>query len=100
MADSFDWDDFNTAHIAEHGVSRMEAEEACTNKPIAIEYTTRNGEERFVQIGETLAGRVLLVVSTSRNSLTRVITAHDVDLSKRTSYALKRDLQYGKENSS
>ena len=96
----FDWDDANATHVAEHKVSPLEAEEASTNKPIAVEYATRNGEERFVQIGETLAGRVLLVVSTSRNGLTRVITAHDVDLSKRKSYALKRDLQYAKENSS
>jgi uncharacterized DUF497 family protein len=97
---SFDWDEANIAHIAKHNVSPLEAEEAATHRPIAIEYLTRNGEERFVQIGETLAGRVLLIATTPRNGLIRVITAHDVDLSKRTSYILRRDLQYGKENSS
>ncbi len=96
----FDWDEFNIAHIAEHNVLPAEAEEACTNKPVALYFADRNGEERFVQIGETLAGRVLQVVTTLRNDLTRVVTAHDVDLSKRATYALRRDLQYGKENSS
>ena len=96
----FDWDEFNIAHIAEHNVSSLEAEEACTHKPVALYSSFRNGEQRFVQIGETLAGRVLLVVTTPRNDLTRVVTAHDVDLSKRATYALRRDLQYGKENSS
>lgn len=58
----FDWDDVNTEHIAQHKVSRTEAEEASTYKPIALGYTTRNGEDRFVQLGETLAGRVLMIV--------------------------------------
>ena len=96
----FDWDKANIAHIARHNVTPQEVEEVATYKPIAIGYITKNGEERFVQIGETLAGRVLLVVTTPRNGLIRVITAHDVDLSKRKSYVLKRDLQYGKENPS
>jgi uncharacterized DUF497 family protein len=98
----FDWDNANTAHIAEHNVSPSEAEEACTHKPVALYYSFRNGEQRFVRLGETLSGRVLLVVTTYRNELTRVITAHAVDLSKRKFYALRRDIQYAdpEENSS
>ena len=97
----FDWDEANIAHIAEHNVLPHEAEEAATFKPVALYAALRNGEERFVQIGETHAGRVLLIVTTPRNDRTRVITAHDVDLSKRRSYALRRDVQYGdrEENS-
>lgn len=90
----FDWDEHNIAHIAEHKVIPQEAEEAATFKPVALYATLRNGEERFVQIGETCAGRVLLVVTTQRNGMTRVITAHDVDLSKRRAYALRRAIQY------
>lgn len=90
----FDWDEANIAHIAEHNVLPHEAEEAATFKPVALYAAFRSGEERFVQIGETCAGRVLLVVTTPRNGKTRVVTAHDVDLSKRRSYALRRDLQY------
>jgi uncharacterized DUF497 family protein len=91
----FDWDEANISHIAVHNVLPHEAEEAATFKPVALYAVSRNGEERFIQIGETYAGRVLLVVTTSRNGDTRVVTAHDVDLSKRRSYALRRDLQYG-----
>ena len=91
----FDWDEANIAHIAEHNVLPHEAEEAATFKPVALYAALRNGEERFVQIGKTHAGRVLLIVTTPRNDRTRVITAHDVDLSKRRSYALRRDVQYG-----
>jgi len=90
----FDWDEFNIAHIAMHNVTPQEAEEAATFKPVALYATLRNGEERFVQIGETYAGRILLVVTAPRNGKTRVITAHDVDLSRRRSYALRRDVQY------
>jgi uncharacterized DUF497 family protein len=97
----FDWDEANIAHIAEHNVTPHEAEEAATFKPVALYAALKNGEERLVQIGETYAGRVLMVVTTPRNGKTRVVTAHDVDLSKRRSYALRRDVQYGdqEENS-
>jgi uncharacterized DUF497 family protein len=91
----FDWDAANIAHIAEHNVTPQEAEEAATYKPVALYMAFRNGEERFVQIGETYAGRVLLIVTTPRDDKTRVVTAHDVDLSKRRSYGLRRDVQYG-----
>jgi len=30
----FDWDEFNIAHIARHGVKPHEAEEVVTNEPI------------------------------------------------------------------
>jgi uncharacterized DUF497 family protein len=98
----FAWDEFNIAHIADHDVEPVEAEEAATYKPVALSMTTRNGEERFAQIGETYSGRILLVVTTHRDGMVRVITAHDVDLSKRNSYALRRDVQYGEseENTS
>ena len=97
----FEWDEANTSHIAEHNVLPHEAEEAATFKPVALYAALRSGEERLIQIGETYAGRVLLVITTQRDGRTRVVTAHDVDLSKRTSYALRRDVQYAdrEENS-
>jgi uncharacterized DUF497 family protein len=102
MSISFESDAANIAHIAEHDVLQHEAEEAATYKPVALPMALRNGEERFVQIGETYSGRILLVVTTPRTGMTRVVTAHDVDLSKRKFYALRRDVQYGdrEENSS
>jgi uncharacterized protein len=71
----FDWDDFNTAHIAKHGVEPHEAEEVISNNPIDLSEVVRNGEERFEQIGETDKGRILRVVTTLRNGNVRFITA-------------------------
>jgi len=77
----FDWDEANIAHIAEHNVLPPEAEEACTHKPVALYFSSRNGEQRFVQIGETLAGRVLLelqrlgTISRASSLLTMSISA-------------------------
>jgi hypothetical protein len=75
MSDFFDWDEFNTAHIAKHGVEPHEAEEVVTNDPIDLSVSLRNGEERTEQIGETANGRILRVVTTLRNGNIRVITA-------------------------
>ncbi len=71
----FEWDDAHLSHIAEHGISAKEAEEVLRNKPLDLEMQTRNGEERIVQVGETDAGRVLVVVNTFRRERVRVVTA-------------------------
>ncbi len=71
----FDWDEFNIAHIARHGVKPHEAEEVVTNEPIDLAVKIRNGEERTEQVGETVTGRILQVVTTIRNSRIRVVTA-------------------------
>ena len=94
----FDWNEANIGHIADHNVLPHEAEEAATYKPVALYMAVRKGEERFVQVGETLSGRILLVITTPRNGMTRVVTAHDVDLGKRKFYTLRRDAQYGNGN--
>jgi uncharacterized DUF497 family protein/predicted DNA binding CopG/RHH family protein len=73
----FDWDDENRTHIAAHSVSCGEAEQVINNQPFDVRFQTVNGEERFVQLGETNAGRILVVVSTWREVLIRVITAFD-----------------------
>jgi hypothetical protein len=72
----FDWDKANIAHIAAHGVLPQEAEEVIANNPLDLSYEMQDGEPRFRQVGETSSGRVLLVVSTERRGVTRVITAH------------------------
>jgi predicted DNA binding CopG/RHH family protein/uncharacterized DUF497 family protein len=72
---SFDWDAANLAHIAEHGVARGEAEEAVSNRPIDMGHQTRHGEERLMQIGATLSGRVLVVITTRRGGK-RVLLRH------------------------
>jgi uncharacterized DUF497 family protein len=92
---SFDWDEANIAHIAEHDVEQVEAEEAVTYRPVFVQYLSRGGEDRFIQIGETLAGRILVVVVTPRKGLTRVVTAYPAKRAYREFYVLERDAQYG-----
>jgi len=75
MSILFDWDDANVTHIKQHGVTPKEAEEAVIRSPIDLQYQIRNGELRVVQIGETLGGRLLMVVSTMRGDKTRIVTA-------------------------
>jgi uncharacterized DUF497 family protein len=71
----FHWDEVNTRHIAKHGVTPPEAEQVVLNKPVDLEFQTGSGEERIVQLGETDEGRILVVVTTMRDDLIRVVTA-------------------------
>jgi uncharacterized DUF497 family protein len=47
----------------------------------------RNGEERTAQLGETDAGRVLLVITTWRDEKVRVVTAYPVGKKLRELYS-------------
>lgn len=58
----FDWDEQNIGHLARHHISPAEAEQVLFNRPRDIESQLRNGEERMTQVGETDAGRILIVV--------------------------------------
>ncbi len=71
----FNWDEENSGHLAKHEISSSEAEQVVLNRPIDLDSHLRNGEERTVQIGETDAGRILIVVSTMRGKKIRVVTA-------------------------
>jgi uncharacterized protein len=64
----FDWDEDNLKHVAEHGVEPFEAEEVVANDPLDLEEQFRNGEERLMQVGETNALRILVVITTWRGS--------------------------------
>ena len=71
----FIWDSANIDHIAAHAISTEEAEQVINNEPLDIERQFRNGETRFVHLGETLEGRVLFVIVTLRGENLRVVTA-------------------------
>ena len=71
----FDWDEANR-HIAEHEVSPDEAEQAIQNGPFEIDFQRYEEEDRTSEVGETDAGRILVVVSTMRGSALRVVTAY------------------------
>ncbi len=71
----FDWDEANIGHVARHGVTPEEAEQVITNDPVDLGIEIVEGEERFLNLGQTNAGRILLVVTTFRQERIRVITA-------------------------
>lgn len=75
----FEWDESNRRHIAEHRVRAEEAEGVILNNPADLERQNRNGEERILQVGETSAGRILVIVSTFSGRRIRVITAWDAN---------------------
>ncbi len=76
-AAEFDWDDANAGHIARHGVTPEEVEQAYTNHPLAVLATQdRGGETRVLCAGLTDSGRALQFVYTLRRGRIRVITAH------------------------
>lgn len=85
------WDVGNINHIARHDVSPEEAEQVLENDPFDITRYLRNGEERLNQVGETDAGRVLVVVTTQRGEDTRVVTAHPADRDMRALYAQMKE---------
>lgn len=87
----FLWDAGNIDHIARHNISPEEAEQVVENDPFDIARYLRNGEERLNQVGETNAGRVLVIVTTQRGEDTRVVTAHPADRDMRALYAQMKE---------
>jgi hypothetical protein len=77
---SFDWDQGNLDHIAQHGISREEAEQSLLGDLLDIELQideATESEEGLLQIGETAGGRILQLLTTWRNNKVRVISAWD-----------------------
>src|SRR5580693_4087488 len=70
----FDWDDANTAHLARHRVTPDEAEQVVLGASLPLKTEERSGEERNTELGETAAGRLLVVVWTWRRRKIRVVT--------------------------
>ena len=71
----FDWDEQNVRHLALHQISPAESEQVLEDRPRDFEIELRNGEDRVTQVGETNAGRILIVVSTLQDRKVRVVTA-------------------------
>ncbi len=88
----FDWDRANIEHIAKHGVTPAEAEQVVLNDPVDLTLQLRDGEERTPQIGETNAGRILVVITMWRNELIRVVTAFPAKSALRKFYATQKEM--------
>ena len=95
---SSDWDEANLGHVARHSVLPEEAEQVILNDPVGVGMEIVEGEERYLSLGATVQGRVLLVVTTWRESRARVNgvrtnqTAHSVLLPGTTEV-----IHYGQE---
>jgi hypothetical protein len=86
----FDWDRGKIEHIARHAIIPAEAEEVVRNEPIDLRFENRDSEERIAQVGETHAGRVLVVVTTMRGDKVRVVTAIPANRKLRKLYLAER----------
>ncbi len=69
----FDWDEHNLFHIAQHGITREDAETALV-QPVFVRDEFRNGEDRRSYLGRDRAGRILFLVTTPRRQAIRVVT--------------------------
>lgn len=93
----FEWDEANSGHIAEHNVKPDEAEEVILNRPVDLGSELRNGEKRTAQVGETDAGRILVVISTMSGKKIRVVTAWPANENYKRYFAtLKRNGNVGR----
>jgi uncharacterized protein len=93
----FDWDDWNTAkNWARHRVTPEEAEDIFFHEPLLLllnDTEHSRTEKRYQAMGETRAGRRLLVAFTIRKNLIRVISARNVNSREDEAYR-----RYEKEN--
>jgi len=72
----FDWDEANLAHIAQHDVTKEEAEQVFLGDLPDMDLQTSDAsgtDERLLQLGETAKGRILQLVTTWRGRKVRVI---------------------------
>jgi hypothetical protein len=72
----FDWDRANVSHFSQRPIEPHETEEVVdASDRFTLGESDRGGERRYVVIGSTDGGRVLVVVYTLRDDRFRVITA-------------------------
>ena len=82
----FDWNAANVEHIARHGITPDECEEAYRNGPMVIEHQRRQHERRRLCPGETNRGRLLTFVVIERTGKIRFVTAYPMDALHRRIY--------------
>lgn len=83
----YDWDDANIEHIAKHGVTPQEVEEACFNEPFIL----KARKTRYLVYGRSDNGRYLFMVTAHRaKEAARIVTARDMNASEHKLYNKKR----------
>jgi uncharacterized DUF497 family protein len=85
----FEWDrEKARANLSKHGVSFEEAMQAFLD-PLSVTILDPDhseGEDRFVLLGESRSGRLLVVVHTERGTAIRVISARRATRRERRAY--------------
>jgi uncharacterized protein len=85
----FEWDeDKAAANLAKHGVSFEEAQTVFAD-PLYVDFYDPDHsaeEHRYIIIGESQQGRLLLVSYTERAATTRLISAREVTGGEREAY--------------
>jgi len=82
----FDWDAENLSHIARHGITREEAEEAVLIEPLDADVQQHEGGERVLCFGRTQSDRLLTVLYTHRRGRTRAVTTHEMTRAQQRLY--------------
>lgn len=89
MALQFEWDDAKArTNIQKHGVSFAEAK-TVFNDPYLITYPDdahSDDEERYINLGRSIRGRILVVIHTERNDVIRIISSRKATAAERTAY--------------
>jgi len=85
----FEWDEEKAAaNLAKHGVSFEEAR-TVFDDPLYVDFYDpdhSSGEHRYIIIGESGHGRLVLVSYTERGDVTRLISAREATRSEREAY--------------
>jgi len=85
----FEWDEEKAAaNLAKHGVSFEEASTVFAD-PLYVDFYDpdhSSEEHRYIIIGLSRQGRLLLVSHTERDEVTRLISAREVTRSEREAY--------------
>ena len=75
----FDWDKQNKRHLANHDISRSDAEDVLSGNHVLLEYQTEGKEQRWLAVGATRNGRILVIAFAIRAEAIRPITGWAAD---------------------
>ena len=85
----FDWDEKKAAaNLAKHGVSFDQAKTAFDD-PFFVEFFDpehSDEEERYILIGESSEGRLLMVSYTERDDTIRIVSSRELTAAERNAY--------------
>jgi hypothetical protein len=87
--DGFEWDVHNVGHVARHGVTPQEVEDAVCGTHVVVPAKPVQGEKRWKLFGRAEAGRYLVVVFTIRRTKLRPVTAYTMNQAERGIYGSK-----------